>query len=319
MMARVTRFHPDLHATARFIPRFSFSPTLVRLINALARLRGIPKPPQAEGITIEDVYLPRAQGAAMRVRLYRPTAVAAPLPALLWIHGGGFIFGAPEFDEVANIQTARELGILIAAVDYRLAPQHPFPAPLQDCYAALEWLHTQGTTAGVHPGGIAIGGSSAGGGLAAGVALMARDRGTIRLLFQLLIYPMLDDRTVLRTDLGDENLRLWDSTSNRHGWSAYLGAAPGAADVSAYAAPARCADLAGLPPAWMGVGTYDLFHDEDLEYARRLNAAGVPCEVRIVQGAYHGFDAVSRNAPVSRQFRASHVAALRHALHPAQV
>ena len=131
-----------------------------------------------------------------------------------------------------------------------------------------------------------------------------RDAGRIPVVFQLLLYPMLDDRTVLRTDLCDEHLRLWDTASNRYGWTSYLAAAPGSADVSPYAAPARCTDLAGLPPAWLGVGTYDLFLDEDVAYARRLSEAGVPCEVKVVEAAYHGFDAVSRKAPVSQAFRA---------------
>ena len=166
---------------------------------------------------------------------------------------------------------------------------------------------------------IAIGGSSAGGGLAAGLALKARDAGVIPVVFQLLLYPMLDDRTVLRTDLADDNLRLWDTASNRYGWTSYLAAAPGSAGISPYAAPARCTDLAGLPPAWMGIGTYDLFLEEDLAYARRLNAAGVPCQVQVVEAAYHGFDAVSRKAPVSQAFRASYLAALKQSFLAAQV
>jgi acetyl esterase/lipase len=316
----MTAFHPDLQKSARFIPRFTWSPALVRLINLLTRLRGVPRPPQVDGLTIEDVLLP-GKGAAgtLRVRLYRPRTAATTVPAMLWMHGGGFLFGKPEFDEPGNIETARELGILIAAVDYRLAPQYPFPAPLDDCHAALSWLHGNAAALKVDPARIAIGGSSAGGGLAAGLALKARDEGAVPVAFQLLLYPMLDDCTVLRTDLADNNLRLWDTASNRYGWTSYLGAPPGGATVSPYAAPARAANLTGLPPAWLGVGTYDLFLDEDRAYAQRLNAAGTPCEVREVEAAYHGFDAVSRNAPVSQAFRASYVAALKRALHGPQV
>ncbi len=310
----MTAFHPDLHKSARFIPRFSWSPALVRSVNFLMRLRGVPRPPQAPGVTIEDVRLHGNGGAGgLRVRLYRPSAAAA-VPAMLWMHGGGFLFGAPEFDEPGNIEAARELGILIAAVDYRLAPKYPFPAPLEDCHAALTWLHGNASALGVDPARIAIGGSSAGGGLAAGLALRVRDEGVIPLAFQLLLYPMLDDRTVLRTDLTDDDLRLWDTASNRYGWTSYLGAPPGSAGVSLYAAPARAPDLSGLPPAWLGVGTYDLFLDEDRGYAQRLRAAGVPCELKVVEAAYHGFDAVSRDVPVSQAFRASYLAALNQAL-----
>jgi acetyl esterase/lipase len=315
----MTNFHPDLQSSARFIPRFSWSPTLVRAINFVSRVRGVPRPPQPEGVSVEDVLLPGGGGASVRVRVYRPKNAQGPLPAMLWIHGGGFLFGTPEFDEIGNIEAARELGILIAAVDYRLAPRHPFPAPMDDCHAALRWLHASAATLGVDPARIAIGGSSAGGGLAAGLALKARDEAQIPVVFQLLLYPMLDDRTVLRTDLADDNLRLWDTASNRYGWTSYLAVAPGSAGISPYAAPARSAELAGLPPAWLGVGTYDLFHDEDLEYARRLNAAGVPCEVHVVEAAYHGFDGVSRKAPVAREFRASYLKALRHFLRGVQV
>ncbi|HEY2809545.1 MAG TPA: alpha/beta hydrolase [Steroidobacteraceae bacterium] len=316
----MTAFHPDLHNSARFIPQFTWSPPLVRLINFLMRLRGVPHPPQVDGLAIEDVLLPGTGAASpLRVRLYRPKTAAATVPAMLWIHGGGFLFGNPEFDEPSNIEAARELGILIAAVDYRLGPRHPFPAPLDDCHRALSWLHASAAALGVDPARIAIGGSSAGGGLAAGLALKVRDAGAIPVIFQLLLYPMLDDRTVLRSDLADDDLRLWNTASNRYGWTSYLGGPPGRANVSPYAAPARAADLGGLPPAWLGVGTYDLFLDEVRAYAQRLKEAGVPCEVEEVEEAYHGFDAVSRNAPVSRAFRASYLAALNHVLRGARV
>jgi acetyl esterase/lipase len=312
----MTVFHPDLHPVARFIPRFSFTPRLVRFINFVARRRGVPKPPALTDVSVEDVFLRRQEGAVpMRVRVYRPRHAAQPVPAMLWLHGGGFVFGAPEFDQENNIATVRELGILVAAIDYRLAPKHPFPAPMEDAYAALTWLHGSADALGVARGRYAIAGSSAGGGLAAGLALMAHDRGEVPVAFQLLLYPMLDDRTVLRTDVDTSNLRMWDTASNRYGWTSYLGGrAPGSAGVSAYAAPARREDLSGLPPVWMGTGGFDLFHDENLAYARRLAAAGTPCELRVVAGAYHGFDAISRNARVSQDFRSSYVAALRHAL-----
>jgi acetyl esterase/lipase len=311
----VTIFHPDLHSSARFIPRFSFTPRLVRCINSMARLRGVPRPPALKDVLIEDVFLPGQDGASkLRVRIYRPRNIDRPVPAMLWLHGGGFIFGAPEFDQQNNIATARELGILIAAVDYRLSPDHPFPAALDDAYAALTWLHANAAALGVAAGRYAVGGSSAGGGLAAGLTLMAHDRGEPPVALQVLLYPMLDDRTVLRTDIDPSDLRMWDTGSNRYGWTSYLGTKPGGANISSYAAPARREDLAGLPPAWIGTGTFDLFHDENIAYAQRLTAAAVHCELRVVSGAYHGFDAISRNAKVSQDFRSSYLAALRAAL-----
>jgi acetyl esterase/lipase len=311
----MTIFHPDLHRTARFIPRFTFTPRLVRFINFVASMRGVPKPPALDDVLVEDVFL-RGQDAAapIRVRVYRPTHPRKKMPAMLWFHGGGFLFGAPEFDQENNIAAVRDLGILVAAVDYRLAPQYPFPAPMDDAYMALKWLHSSADALGVAQGRYAVAGSSAGGGLAAGLVLMAHDRGEVPVAFQLLLYPMLDDRTVLRTDFDTSNLRMWDTRSNRYGWTSYLGREPGGAGVSAYAAPARREGLSGLPPTWIGTGGFDLFHDENLEYARRLAAAGVSCELRVVERAYHGFDSISRHAKVSQDFRSSYIEAMRRAL-----
>lgn len=316
----MTAFHPDLCPKAFFLPR-SVHPALIvhllRLRAALRRSPAIPELPQADGVKVQDVFVPSlVETHSIRVRLFRPLQVAAPVPALLWLHGGGFVMGDPEIDQANNIAIVRETGIAIAAVDYRLAPKHPFPAPLEDCYAALRWLSAEANTLDVRPDRIAIGGSSAGAGLAAGLVLMAHDRQEVAVAFQLLLYPMLDDRTVLRTDMDLSNVRLWNNNCNRFGWRAYLGAAPGGADVHPYAAPGRRMDLTGLPPAWMGMGTFDLFHDEDLAYARRLRESGVPCELQIVAGAYHGFDLFSPKSNVVRQFRQSYVDALRSALAP---
>ena len=185
---------------------------------------------------------------------------------------------------------------------YRFAPTHPSPAAAEDVYAGYVGLLAHAERLGIDTARVAVGGASAGGNLAAALTLLAHDRGGIQPAFQLLVYPMLDDRTVARTDLDTRNVRVWTPKSNRYGWTSYLGVAPGSEDVSAYAAPARREDVSGLPPAWVGVGTLDLFYEEDLEYARRLTDAGVPCQVYVVPGAFHGFDAVFRKAGVSREF-----------------
>ena len=300
----MSSFHPDLKV-GRFIPKLSFGPRITR---ALQR-RTVRTPAAPDDMLIEDVTAP---GVSLRV--YRPRYLEGVAPALLWIHGGGYIGGFPEQDEATSIGFARELGITVAAVRYRLAPAHPSPAAVEDAYAALRWLVAHAGERGIDPARIAIGGASAGGGLTAALALYAHDRGEVRPAFQLLVYPMLDDRTVLRTDLDTRDVRVWTARSNRFGWTSYLGQEPGAAGVSPYAAPARRGDLSGLPPAWIGVGSLDLFHDEDLAYAQRLSQAGVPCEVVVVPGAFHGFDAVLRNREVSRGFRAAQARALRGAL-----
>jgi acetyl esterase/lipase len=238
------------------------------------------------------------------VRLHRPGGGSRSGPALLWIHGGGYVIGSAQQDDDLCRRFARELGVIVAAVDYRLAPEHPYPAPLEDCYAALTWL---AALPAVDPARIAIGGASAGGGLAAALALLARDRGEVTPTLQLLAYPMLDDRSGSTPE--NPKYRLWGPTSNRFGWAAYLGNAD-----PKVAVPARHENLSGLPPAWIGVGTHDLFHDEDLAYAARLTAAGVPCHIETVPGAFHGFDVIAPKAAVSRAFFTSQCASLRSAL-----
>jgi acetyl esterase/lipase len=306
----MTVFHPDL-AIGRFIPPVSVGPRLATLAQRGGRReRDIP-----EDMLIDDVQVPGVNGAPpVNVRLYRPRILNGVAPALLWIHGGGMVLGDHLQDEASNIAFARTLGITVASVNYRLAPAHPAPAAVEDAYAALSWLVEHATERGIDASRIAIGGASAGGGVAAGLALYAHDRGDIRPAFQLLVYPMIDDRTVLRTDMDTKNVRVWTPGSNRFGWTSYLAQEPGSADVSPYAAPARREDVSGLPPAWIGVGTLDLFHDEDLRYAERLAAAGVPCEITLVEGAFHGFDALFARKPVSREFWRNQAAALRGAL-----
>ncbi len=278
-------FHRDLSRAARLLPRNIVSPASQPLLRRMTAMLERRKPPRGvEALTL---------GCGVRVRLYRPTGVDTPAPALLWIHGGGYVIGSAAQDDRLCRRFASTLGVTVASVDYRLAPQHPYPAGLQDCYAALGWL---AGLPSVDPAQVAIGGASAGGGLAAALALLARDRAEIPVAAQLLVYPMLDDRSV-GPDLDHPGHRLWSQNSNGFGWSAYLGAAD-----PAEAVPARREDLSGLPAAWIGVGSLDLFHDEDLAYAQRLRAAGVPCEVEVVPGAFHGFDAVARKSAVARSF-----------------
>ena len=283
----------------------------------MRRLRKPGKTPKIrtfEGVTVKDYFVPTHDGSpGQRVRLYTPAGSSGSIPALLWIHGGGMVIGNPEQDVVNCVATVRELGIAVAATAYRLAPEHPFPAPPDDCYAALSWLHANAESLGIRPDKIAVGGASAGGGLAAAIALMAHDRQENPLAFQLLVYPMLDDRTVQRDDIDVSKLKVWNTKSNAFAWSSYRGSASGEV-VDPYFAPARRQDLTGLAPAWLGVGTYDLFHDEGIEYARRLNEVGVLCDSMIVPGAYHAFDVVSRKAPVVLKFRQSYLDALRRHL-----
>lgn len=292
---RVDEIHPDLRRVARFAPRQIVYPW------SLPLLRRLPVANRSSDDGVDVVDLPSGAGA----RLYRPTAAAAPTAALLWIHGGGYLLGSPEQDDALCRRYVQRLGIVVAAARYRLAPEHPYPIPLQDCYQVLTWL---AGLPGVDADRIAIGGASAGGGLAAALGFLARDRGEVSPVLQVLSYPMLDDRTV-GPELDKPGFRLWNTRSNRFGWTSYLGGAD-----PAMAVPARRTDLAGLAPAWLGVGTLDLFCAEDLAYAARLNAAGVECEVHEVPGAFHGFDGLAPKAAVSQAYFDSTCASLRRAL-----
>jgi acetyl esterase/lipase len=292
-----TEFHPDLRKFARLAPRSLVGPRSLRIVRTLSGLQRRRTPDGVEALTLRS---------GIGVRLHRPVGVEQPGPALLWIHGGGYVIGSAQQDDALCHRFARELGVIVAAVDYRLAPEYPYPAPLEDCYSALTWL--VGLPA-VDPTRVAIAGASAGGGLAAALALLARDRGEVTPALQLLAYPMLDDRS--GSVPNSSNYRLWSPKSNRFGWAAYLGNADPQTAV-----PARRDDVSGLPAAWIGVGTHDLFHDEDLAYADRLRAAGVPCHVEVVQGAFHGFDLVLPKAAVSQSFFTSQCAYLRTALAP---
>ena len=294
-------FHPDLRGAARWLPKAGVSRRTLKPIRLFLDLQS--KLPAKE-VTVEPV-------GSISVRVHRPVSPGRPLPAMLWIHGGGYVIGTAAQDDSLCRHFARELGMVVAAVDYRLAPEHRFPIPLHDCHDALAWLAGQPD---VDPTRIVVGGASAGGGLAAGVALLAHERNEVELAFQLLAYPMLDDRSALRSDIDERSFRLWNTRANRFGWQSYTGRAPGSAEVPGLAAPTRYGDLSGLPPAWVGVGTLDLFRDEDIAYADRLRAAGVSCALDVVEGAFHGFDLIRPKADVSRAFRAAQMTALRAAL-----
>ncbi|MGE2719577.1 alpha/beta hydrolase [Mycolicibacterium celeriflavum] len=245
-----------------------------------------------------------AVDADVSVRLHRPARLADPTPALLWIHGGGFVMGSARQEDSFCRRLSHLTNVAVAAVDFRLPPEHPYPAPLEDCYTALLWLARQPW---VVPSRIAIGGLSSGGGLAAALAFLARDRGEIQPALQLLSQPNLDDRTGSHAT-GRRRL-VWSEGDNRQAWRWYLGGAD-----PAVAVPARRTDLAGLAPAWIGTGSLDLLHDEAVEYGRRLNEAGTPCHVELAHGAFHAFDSIVPNAPVSLALFASQCDQLRAAL-----
>lgn len=305
------RFDPELAKVARWLPTLPSTPSTVRVLQWLSRQA--PAQPLPKGVSLDVMEIARDGAPSVRALRVRRTAQRGQRPALLWMHGGGYIVGHPKQDAPVLARFALELEITVIAVRYRLAPQWPFPAALEDCYAALRWMRREAAALGVDRDRIAVGGMSAGGGLAASLAQMAKDRGEVDLRLQLLSYPMIDDRTALRTGLDESHYRLWRAQNNRFAWRAYLSVEPGATQLPPYAAAARREDLSGLPPAWMGVPTLDLFYDEDIAYAHRLSASGVETELHVAEGAFHGFDVVSPRAAVSERFRVSQINALARA------
>ena len=272
--------------------------------------------PDIPGVATSDHYAPGPDGAPdVMVRIYQPETRPAVLPALLWIHGGGFVIGNVQGDDLKAKGLALGLNCVVASVEYRLAPEHPYPAPLEDCYAALKWLAANVEQFGINRDRIAIGGASAGGGLAAGLGLLARDRGEVPVCYQLLIYPMIDDSNVAQASADVPDAPLWTRANNLIGWRSYLAQEPGSEGVSAYAAPIRAEDVAGLPPTYIGVGTPDLFRDEDIAYAQRLMKAGVKTELHVYADGFHGFDGFAAESDAAQRFMGEQVRLLARALH----
>lgn len=304
----------------------SVNPELRPIARAILRAQqsGTPFVPPKPGPLPDGVIERQVAGAPgappVPVFVINAPAEAAPArPAVLFIHGGGFVAGDARDNLRALKSLAERQDCVIVSVQYRLAPDTPFPGPVDDLYAALEWLHAQSAALGVDPARIAIVGESAGGGLAAMLSLRARDRGGPAIAFEALIYPMLDDRTGSSVAVPPHiGTLIWTPAQNRKGWTAFLGHPPGGRTAAKGAVPARAVDLSRLPPSFIAVGSIDLFADEDIDFARRLVRADVPTELLVVPGAFHGFQLAAPRAAVSRQFSEAFEAALGRALHPLQ-
>ncbi|WP_068874695.1 MULTISPECIES: alpha/beta hydrolase [unclassified Phenylobacterium] len=265
-------------------------------------------PPAPAGVRMEERHIPGPAGAPpVRVLIYSPDGPPATRPALLDIHGGSYILGFPEMNDARNRMLVKALGAVIVSIDYRLAPENPFPAAIDDSWAAFEWLHANATALGVDPARIAVSGDSAGGGLAASLALMARDKGKLPLRAQILIYPNVDDRPFTALD---PTCQPGTGAATSRLSLMYLGRPGGADDVPAYAFAARAKSLAGVAPAFIAVGAVDGLADQDLAYAQRLIQAGTPTEVHVYPGAFHGFDYATK-ARVTQQFHGDLIEALR--------
>jgi acetyl esterase/lipase len=307
---------PELAPLLEAFPTVAFSTDLLPMIRS-REFPTVADPRATARVGLEIRAIPGPAGAPeVAIRIYKPHEVRGALPGILHIHGGGFVTGSAAMMDPAHRSLAMEQNCVIVSVEYRLAPETRFPGAVEDCYAVLLWLFEHAAAVGVDPGRIGVMGESAGGGLAAALALLTRDRGRHRLAFQHLIYPMLDDRTCVTADphpyTGEY---IWTPHNNAFGWAALLGVAPGSAGVSPYAAPARAEDLRGLPPTYLSTGALDLFLEEDIEYARRLIRCGVPVEFHVYPGAFHGFE-LAPNARVSADARRDANSALKRALRP---
>jgi acetyl esterase/lipase len=286
--------HPELRPLVRKIPGLDLNKRIFRFVGRVG-------PRMLPSARIPGVSVRWVRAGSLRLRLYQPDQPTSGA-AMLWIHGGGLVIGSAKQDDRLCADTASKLGLPIVSVEYRLAPEFPFPAALDDAADAWQWIQHNAAALGADPARIVIGGESAGAGIAASLAQRLYDTSEVQPIAQWLFAPMLDDATAANTDLDALDHPIWNNRANRIGWSAYLGRATGApktpgapADFTGptappYAVPAQRRDLRGLPPAWMYVGDVELFHNEVVDYARRLRAAGVDVEFEVVDGAVHGFE-----------------------------
>jgi triacylglycerol lipase len=303
---------PELAGLLDLWPDFALSAETLPAIRA----RALPRPPQPSvDVRFDRAAAPGRDGAPdVPLWIYRANGATGPLPTIMHLHGGGYVAGKASELEDMHRALAAELHCAIVSADYRLAPETHFPGNVEDGYAALDWVMREAGAWGLDAARVGVMGESAGGGLAAALALLTRDRGEHALAFQHLIYPMIDDRTCTGEPHPTAGQFLWNREKNVFGWSALLGQAPGGDDVSPYAAAARASDVSGLPPTYIATGALDLFLEEDVEYARRLLRAGVPTELHVYPGAFHAFNIVP-DARVAQAARRDSREALRRALH----
>lgn len=292
----ISMVDPELVAALAAIP--NFDTLTAETLADFRSIMGEAAPTDAnDTVAVERIEI----SSSLSALLYRPSRpmLAEPAPAMLNIHGGGFVMGTAAREDVLMRDLCARHSMVILSVDYRLAPEAPFPAPLDDCLAGFDWLISHAGGLGFASDEVGIRGVSAGGGLAAGLALRLRDRGRAVPSWLWLLYPMLDDRTAGAPRTGNF---VWTRAANLFGWTSYLGTEPGHAGTHPYAAPARAESLAGLPRTFIATGSIDLFAAEDMEFARRLLEAGVPVELHVYPGAYHGFNLIA-SASVAERYR----------------
>ena len=277
---------------------------------ALQLLAALEVPPNPNVVSA-DRAIPGPQGAPdIMVRVYRPVDATGTLPGIYFIHGGGMVLGNMDGEDPVASTICERVDAVVVSVEYRLAPEHPYPAPVEDCYAGLAWMARNAAELGFDPDRLAVYGGSAGGGLTIATSMLARDRGFPALRFQMPIYPMIDDRNETPSSHEITDIGIWDRSANIEAWQWYLGNG----EPDQYAAPARAEDLAGLPATFIDVGTVDLFRDEDIAFATRLMQAGVPTELHVNPGAYHAAEMLAPESALSERIWTRRIEALRRAL-----
>jgi acetyl esterase/lipase len=300
-----SRLDQDLAKVRERFPSLGFdlrdlagSRTILKKLAERARIR------DTSSIAVEEFAITHPEDSTtLNLKSFRPLTGSTEKPALLWIHGGGYVMGSAGDTDQTLAHIALETDCTVFSVDYRLAPEHAYPAALDDCFDCLLWLQKHANQLKIDPARIAIGGASAGAGLTAALALRARDEGTQQVLFQLLIYPMLDHRHRTPSSRAIQDPNLWNEQTNRLAWALYLGALTDHDEIPLYASASLAADLTNLPPAFVCVGDLDIFLDEDIDYAQRLLQAGVPTELHVYPGAIHGFDMLAPDAAISQRLR----------------
>ncbi|SMF69474.1 Acetyl esterase/lipase [Paenibacillus uliginis N3/975] len=308
-----SRVLPELRSALALFPGFQLEGNLEWSRSLLSN----PPIEKSEHVRTTSQMIPGAAGE-MLVEIYEPAQrTDAKLPAMLWIHGGGYVMGHPDMDDTLCERFVQAANCVVVSVDYRLAPEHPYPAAIDDCYAGLIWMTDEAELLGIDVDRVAIAGASGGGGLTAALALMVRDKGGPDLIFQMPLYPMIDNRNMTASshEITADNAT-WNRTNNLTAWSMYLG--EGADDIveSPYAVPSRAESLAGLPPTYTCVGQLDLFRDETIEYVTRLAVAGIDVEFHLYPGTFHCFEVFVPEAEVSQRASQSYVDAMARALNP---
>jgi len=295
-----SRVHPEFLPGLESFTNFEFK---VEYLEAMrAGMEQFAQPlTSTEAIHISNETIKGIDDNDIRVRIYKPAQQNSLLPVLLWIHGGGYIIGSIDDNDDLCVQIVEAAQCVVVSVDYRLAPEHPYPAPLEDCYSALKWIADHASDLQVDVNKIGVAGASAGGGLTAGLTLLARDRAYPSICFQMPLYPMIDDRNNTPSANEIKEGMIWNQQTNEFGWTCYLGDLHGQANVPIYATPARAEDYSNLPYTYTCVGQLDPFRDETLSYVTKLAQAGVDVEFHLYPGAYHGFESLNPQSELAQQ------------------